>query len=73
VNPLAGIVGGFIALMMFSITSSMLVTTPGTITTVHGMKYMSFLGLFLFKDLVSLGVTLYLVNHFGKQAIDAEN
>jgi len=26
------------------------------------------LGLFLFKDIISLGVSLYLISHFGKKA-----
>jgi uncharacterized membrane protein YkgB len=72
-KPKAGIVGGFIATLMFFTTSTMLITTPGTITVVHGMGYMSFLGLFLFKDVISLGASLYLVTYFGKRAILSEN
>jgi uncharacterized membrane protein YkgB len=72
-KPKAGIVGGFIATLMFFTTSTMLITTPGTITVVHGMGYMSFLGLFLFKDVISLGASLYLVSYFGKRAILSEN
>jgi hypothetical protein len=37
------------------------------------MRYMSFLGLFLFKDVISLGVSLYLISYFGKKAILSEN
>jgi uncharacterized membrane protein YkgB len=66
--PKAGIVGGLIASGMFFTTSTMIMTTPGAITVVHGMGYMSFLGLFLFKDVVSLGVSLYLVSYFGQKA-----
>jgi uncharacterized membrane protein YkgB len=72
-KPKAGIVGGFITTLMFFTTSTMLITTPGTITVVHGMGYMSFLGLFLFKDVISLGASLYLVTYFGKRAILSEN
>src|SRR6201995_4327095 len=75
VQPKAGIIGGLIAAVMFLTTSSMLITTPGAIIAVPGisyMKYMSFLGLFLFKDIISLGVSLYLVSHFGKKAIVME-
>jgi hypothetical protein len=56
---------------MFLTTSSMLITTPGAIIAVPGisyMRYMSFLGLFLFKDIISLGVSLYLISHFGKKS-----
>jgi len=37
------------------------------------MKYMSFLGLFLFKDVISLGVCFYLISYFGRKAILSEN
>jgi uncharacterized membrane protein YkgB len=67
--PKAGILGGFIATCMFFTTSTMLITTPGTTVSVHGMRYMSFLGLFLFKDVIALGASIYLISYFGKKAI----
>jgi uncharacterized membrane protein YkgB len=69
VRPKAGIIGGFITTLMFFITSTMVITTPGAVIAVHGMRYMSFLGLFLFKDIISLGVSFYLISYFGKKAI----
>jgi uncharacterized membrane protein YkgB len=75
-KPRAGILGGLIATVMFFTTSTMLVTTPGAIISVpgiHGMRYMSNLGLFLFKDVISFGVALYLISYFGKKAILSEN
>jgi uncharacterized membrane protein YkgB len=72
-RPKAGILGGLIACVMFFTTSTMLITTPGAITSVHGMRYMSFLGLFLFKDVISLGVSFYLISYFGEIAILSEN
>jgi uncharacterized membrane protein YkgB len=71
--PKAGIIGGLIATGMFAITSTMVITTPGAIVSVHGLKFMGFLGLFLFKDVVSLGASLYLVSYFGQKAILSEN
>jgi uncharacterized membrane protein YkgB len=74
-RPKAGIVGGTIATLMFFITSTMFISTPGTIISVPGipyMRYMGFLGLFLFKDVISLGGSFYLVSYFGKKAIFAE-
>jgi len=67
--PKAGILGGIVATVMFFTTSTMLLTTPGALTAVNGMKYMSFLGLFLYKDIISLGVSFYLIAHFGRQAV----
>jgi uncharacterized membrane protein YkgB len=74
-KPEAGIIGGLIASVMFFITSTMVITTPGAIIAVHGiryMRYMSFLGLFLFKDVISLGVSFYLISYFGQKAIRSE-
>ena len=75
-KPKAGILGGLITTFMFLTTSSMFVTTSGTVIAVPGisyMRYMSFLGLFLFKDVISLGVSFYLISYFGKKAILCEN
>jgi uncharacterized membrane protein YkgB len=71
--PKAGILGGLITCVMFFTTSTMIITTPGALTNVHGMRYMSFLGLFLFKDVISFGVSFYLVSYFGEKAILSEN
>jgi len=76
VKPKAGIIGGLIVALMFFITSTMIITTPSAIISVpgiHGMRYMSFLGLFLFKDVISLGVSLNLISYFGQKAILSEN
>lgn len=75
-RPVAGVVGGLITTVMFFTTSTMLLTTPGAIISVpgiHGMRYMSFLGLFLFKDVIALGASLYLIGHFGRKAIAHED
>jgi uncharacterized membrane protein YkgB len=72
-TPKAGIVGALIASIMFGITSTMVVTTPGAIISVRGLRYMGFLGLFLFKDVISLGASFYLVSYFGQKAILSEN
>src|SRR5260370_7928735 len=66
-RPKAGIVGGFIATLMFFTTSSMLITTPGAIISVpgiHHIRFMSNLGLFLFKEVLCLGACFYLIPSF---------
>ncbi|WP_158945146.1 DUF417 family protein [Granulicella sp. S190] len=73
IKPKAGVLGGMVAVVMFFTTSTMLITTPGTTSLVHGMRYMSFLGLFLYKDVISLGVAFYLIGYFGKKAIAVEH
>jgi uncharacterized membrane protein YkgB len=70
-KPKAGILGGLVTTVMFFTTSTMILTTPGAIISVPGipvMGYMSFLGLFLFKDVISLGVSFYLISYFGMKA-----
>ncbi|OQP39955.1 hypothetical protein A4H97_17205 [Niastella yeongjuensis] len=68
-KPKAGVIGGLIAMVMFFVTSTMVITTPDAIISVNGIGYMSFLGLFLFKDVISLGVAFYLISYFGEKAI----
>jgi len=71
-KPKAGIVGSIIAVVMFFITSSMLITTPGATIQVNGMRYMNNLGLFLYKDIINLGASFYLISYFGRKAINVE-
>ncbi len=72
-RPKAGILGGLVGIVIFFTTSTMIMSTPGAIISVpgiHAMRYMSFLGLFLFKDVIALGASrLYLISDFGKKAI----
>ena len=68
-RPKARIIGGLFTSVMFFTTSTMVATTPGAIIQVHGIGYMSFLGLFLFKDVISLGASFYLIGYFGNKAI----
>jgi uncharacterized membrane protein YkgB len=72
-RPNAGVIGGLITTLMFFITSTMVITTPGTTTSIHGVRYMSLVGLFLFKDVISLGASFYLISYFGNKAILREN
>ena len=72
-RPKAGLIGGLITRVMFFITSPMVITTPGATISVHGIRYMSFLGLFFYKDVISLGVSFYLIGYFGNKAILLEN
>src|ERR1700754_1398715 len=72
-KPKAGIIGGLIATLMLFVTSTMVITTPDAIVPVNGIGYMSFLGLFLFKDIISLGAAFYLISYFGKKAILSKN
>jgi len=67
-KPKAGIAGGIIGVVMFFTTSTMLISAPGAIIHVNGMGYMNNLGLFLYKDIINLGASFYLIVYFGKKA-----
>lgn len=71
-KPKAGIIGGIIAVVIFFTTSTMLLTTPGDIVQVKGMGYMNNLGLFLYKDIINLGASFYLISYFGRKAAGTE-
>lgn len=75
-KPKAGIAGGLVGVVIFFTTSTMLFSTPGALISVPGipvMRYMSNLGLFLYKDILSLGASLYLIGYFGKKALSSES
>jgi len=72
-KPKAGILGAIILVGMFFTTSTMLITTPDDTIVVHGIHYMNNLGLFRFKDIISLGAAFYLISYFGRKAMIAEN
>ena len=71
-KPQAGIIGGAIAVVMFFTTSTMLITTPDALIKVDGLSYMNNLGLFLFKDILNLGASFYLISKFGLKASAAK-
>jgi uncharacterized membrane protein YkgB len=73
VRPKAGLVGALITTLMFFITSTMLLSTPGATIEWKGLRYMNNLGLFLFKDVISLGVSLYFISYYGRKAMLAES
>ncbi len=66
-RPKAGLIGGAIGAVIFFVTSTFFLSTPGTLTHVHGFSYMSDLGLFLFKDIISLGANLYFISYYSKK------
>ena len=68
VYPQLGILGGCIAVVMFFLTSTMLLSTPEIMVKVKGVSYLNNLGLFLFKDIIALGASFFLIAHFGERA-----
>jgi len=67
-KPKAGMAGGAVGVAIFFTTSTMLLTTPGAIINVNGIDYMNNVGLFLYKDIINLGASFYLISYFGRKA-----
>jgi uncharacterized membrane protein YkgB len=72
-NPNLGMIGSCIAILMFFLTSTMLFSTPGLLVNVKGTYFLDLLGLFLFKDIISLGASFYLLTYFGGKAIKRDS
>ncbi|WP_446744478.1 DUF417 family protein [Silvibacterium acidisoli] len=68
-RPKAGLIGALITTMMFFITSTMLLSTPDATIAWRGFRYMNNLGLFLFKDVISFGVSLYFISYYGRKSM----
>lgn len=64
-KPRAGIVGSIMSAVIFFVTSTFVITTPGSVHMVEGVPRLSDMGSFLFKDITLLGASLYLLIHFG--------
>jgi reactive chlorine resistance protein C len=73
IRPKAGLIGALITTLMFFTTSSMLLSTPDVTIAWKGFRYMNNLGLFLFKDIISFGVSLYFISYYGQKAMLAKN
>lgn len=63
-RPKAGIIGSIMAVVIFFVTSTFVITTPGSVHLVEGVPRLSDMGSFLFKDITLLGASLYLLVHF---------
>ncbi len=66
-KPHVGYYAGAVASLIFVVTLSFILTTPGTFKVVDGVPLTDF---FLFKDIVFLGITLITMQK-GHQAIQA--
>ncbi|MDN3546761.1 DUF417 family protein [Mucilaginibacter aquaedulcis] len=64
-KPQAGLIGAAISIVIFFITSTLVLSTPGAVHMVDGFPRLSDLGSFLFKDVTALGGSLYLFVYFG--------
>lgn len=66
-KPKVGIIGSIMTVVIFCVTSTFVITTPGAIHLVEGVPRLSDLGSFIFKDVTLLGASLYLLVHFGNR------
>ncbi|UOE46841.1 DUF417 family protein [Mucilaginibacter sp. SMC90] len=67
-KPSLGLIGAAISIIIFFVTSTFVLSTPGVVHIVNGFPRLSDLGSFLYKDITALGGSLYLFVHFGEKA-----
>lgn len=66
-SPRVGLWGSILCVVIFFVTSTFFLTTPDTVAKVDGVWAPSGTGSFLIKDISILGVSLFLLSHFGKK------
>ncbi|WP_150133151.1 hypothetical protein [Acidisarcina polymorpha] len=67
------LVGALITTPIYFVTGTMLLSTPGATIECKGLHSMNSLGLSLFKDVMSFGVSLYFISYHGQTAMLAES
>ncbi|WPU96921.1 DUF417 family protein [Mucilaginibacter sabulilitoris] len=67
-QPKLGMIGALMAVVIFFVTSTFVLSTPGSVHLINGFPRLSDLGSFLFKDITAMGASFYIFTYFGKKA-----
>ena len=67
-KPSLGLVAAVMAMMIFFVTSSFFLTTPGTLGMTDSVYGPTHRGEFLLKDVALFGAAMYLFTFFGRRA-----
>ena len=62
-----GMVASIVAMLIFLVTSSFFLSTPGMVVTTDGIWGPTPTGEFLLKDVTILGASIYLFTYFGRR------
>jgi uncharacterized membrane protein YkgB len=71
-SPKIGVWGSVLCIVIFFVTSTFFLTTPGSIAQVDGVWAPSGTGSFLIKDISILGASIFLLGYFSKRAIASQ-
>jgi uncharacterized membrane protein YkgB len=66
-SPKVGLWSSLLCVLIFFVTSTFLLSTPGVVEHVDGLVVPSGTGSFLVKDISILGASLFLVGHFSRK------
>jgi uncharacterized membrane protein YkgB len=67
-KPRVGMVASIMAMVIFFVTFSFFITTPGTVTESDGVWGPSAVGEFVLKDMAFFGACMYLFTYYGRKA-----
>ena len=67
-RPFIGLLGSLLSVVIFTVTSTFMLTTPGMIAFADGMWHTSRMGSFVLKDVTLLGASLFLAVHYGRRS-----
>ncbi|HXB09075.1 MAG TPA: DUF417 family protein, partial [Puia sp.] len=67
-KPKIGMIASIMAMLMFLVTTSFFITTPGMVATTDGVWGPTHPGEFLIKDVTLFGASMYLFTYFGQRA-----
>jgi reactive chlorine resistance protein C len=67
-KPKIGLIAAVMAMLMFFVTTTFLLSTPGTVAVADGIWGPTGTGEFLLKDITLFGAAMYLFTQFGRKA-----
>jgi reactive chlorine resistance protein C len=67
-RPFIGLLGSLLSVVIFTVTSTFMLSTPGMIAMADGMWHTSPMGSFVIKDVTLLGASLFLAVHYGRRS-----
>ena len=67
-RPFIGLLGSLVSVVIFIVTSTFMLSTPGMIGMADGFWHTSPMGSFVLKDVTLLGASLFLAVHYGRRS-----
>jgi uncharacterized membrane protein YkgB len=67
-SPFIGLLGSLLSVVIFTVTSTFMLSIPGMVAMADGMWPTSPVGSFVLKDVTLLGASLFLAVHYGQRS-----